>query len=408
MKLGYWKTWREIRKASSKKEGIFLYGRSEDWVHKAISSLPETNLLGIVDRNRDHHGSTYLDLKIGQFEEIENPKNYFFLITAGEFDGILDVLSKSGLTAGIDYACSPDFRDLRFIKEFTNIHVSAVIACSDYNDFTRARSSRMGGGLYKFDSSTKKIEKKAKGSYRQLQLVEGSVYAVEYVEGAIDQFDRDLNFVERYYLPGTNLCGIAYNEHRDCFYVSNAATDAILEVRLDTNDTAVLKHFMKKGMKREAHINDLCFHDGKLFVSYFSKSGNYKYGVFDGGVSVIDIDLNLEPQEIINGLWKPHSPSIFDGQFYVLDSMRGNLLSGKPNSQLQFPGFVRGLDKKKNIWAIGQSQDMYISEHIGSGRTISIDPGVYLCDNESHIQRFYPLPSIMNIHDIKITDVYTT
>ena len=229
---------------------------------------------------------------------------------------------------------------------------------------------------------------------------------MEYVVGRLDCFDLSYRLLFSVDLPGTNLCGLSYCSEDSVFYVANAGTDEILKYSLKTREIEKIQHFMRAGTKREAHINDLCVSDGKLFVSCFSKSGNYKFGVFDGGVSVIDLANDAEPMSLIDNLWKPHSPRVIDGYLYVLDSMRGTLCNGKFKQLLTLGGFVRGLDKMEGVWAVGQSQDMYISEHHGGNRTISIDAGLYLCDVNSNLSRFFACEDIMNIHDVRIFDVY--
>jgi hypothetical protein len=401
----YWKNWSEINKLSLEKKAIYFYGRSEDWVHKAVKSV-NSKIEGIIDRNLDYAGSQYLGLLVMPFESLENIKDYFFIITAGEFDGIVETLEDAGLIAGLDFACSPDFYDYNHVRNFSNTNAQFIISSSDYNDTSRARSSKVGGGLFFFDTSEGALIKKASGSYRQIEIVGDKIYAVEYVDGHLDVFDMHFNHISRIPLPGSNLCGLAHDPKTNKFFIANAGTDEILCYDLSCGRVSVLKHFVRSGTKREAHVNDLCFDNDKLFVSYFSASGNYKYGVFDGGVSVVDLKNDSTPVELISGLWKPHSPRTLSGYLYVLDSMRGELRTGKPKQHFNFSGFVRGLDKLNNHIAVGQSQDMYISEHVGTGRTISIDAGVYLCEEHNKLQKFFSMPGIMNIHDLRILNVY--
>ena len=75
-----WHTWHEIKTLAQGKKGIKLYGRSEDWVHKAQKSLKDVLVDGIVDRNPDYKNTTYLGLEVGPFEEIKNPSDYYLLL----------------------------------------------------------------------------------------------------------------------------------------------------------------------------------------------------------------------------------------------------------------------------------------------------------------------------------------
>ena len=66
-----------------------------------------------------------------------------------------------------------------------------------------------------------------------------------------------------------------------------------------------------------------------IFVSYSSKSGNWKLGQYDGGISEVHIrpggELDPDHEAVVKGLWSPHSPTILDGNLCYLDSMRGRL-----------------------------------------------------------------------------------
>ena len=87
-----WLTWDSI-KLAIKGRKTYLYGRSEDWVHKAVAKLPD-DLAGIIDREQEYHGKVYKSLTVMPLESIESIKECFFIITAGDFDGIVENLIK--------------------------------------------------------------------------------------------------------------------------------------------------------------------------------------------------------------------------------------------------------------------------------------------------------------------------
>lgn len=381
---------------------VALYGRSEDWVHKALTKLtlrPEV----IIDRNSNYHNDLFYDIRVRPIEDLANPKDFFFVITAGDYEGIVDGLESLGLSAGSDFSCSPDFRDYRLIKDFYDFSKRVVISCSDYNDQTRARSSSLGGGLFLFDMEETSLIKVVEGSFRQIELVGDLVYAVEYVIGELWVLDRELKVLDKWKLPGTNICGLAYDKNRNIAYSANAGNDQIYITDLSANGVLLetLNCFSRPGAKRESHVNDLVVSDDKLFVSCFSVSGNYKFGVFDGGVLQVDLMSQEVVGPLISGLWKPHSPRVIDGSLMVLDSMRGDLVYGT-GERLNIGGFVRGLDVADNLYFIGQSQDMYISDRLSKGSAIPVDPGFYVVDKASLASRFYPLPKLMNVHDLRV------
>ena len=61
-----------------------------------------------------------------------------------------------------------------------------------------------------------------------------------------------------------------------------------------------------------------------------------------------------------------------------------------------------GLDFYNDTIVIGQSQDMYLSDRVAQGDSVSVDSGVHLFDTDSKALRFVPINKIMNIHDLMV------
>ena len=280
------------------------------------------------------------------------------------------------------------------------------MSSSDYNDQSRARASRVGGGIFEFSTRDGSLTKKIEGSFRQVKKFGDFFISVDYVDKRLIAFDSNFELVQTIELDAPNYCGVAVDEEANTVYLANSGNDKILSITDFLTGTPKffdIDVFRQSGIKTESHINDLWLDSGKLFISYFSKSGNYKYGVFDGGVAHLDIDSGELYRDIIAGCWKPHSPIIHNGYLYVLDSMRGRVLNGVGDWALDIGGFVRGIDfAGGSIACIGQSQDMYISSRLNSGSTVSVDSGVYIVDFTTGAKRFCPLNNIMNIHDLKV------
>lgn len=400
-----WLDWFSLNRLVAAKSKIYLYGRSEDWVHKCLNKLA-VRPQAIIDRDPAYHGSYYHGLPIFPLNEVEDLSDSFFIITAGEYDGIIDGLLALGLTPGLDFACSPDFKDYRTVIEFHELNFEILISCSDYNDQMRARSSRLGGGFYIYNTKTAEIEKVATGSFRQFEKYSGQFVAVDYVSREVVFFDEKFNVKKTVALPKSNYCGLAIDHLNDVAFLANAGDDSIMALRDLSGDNPWFEELSvlpdRQGRNRESHINDLFFCDNKLFFSYFSRSGNYKYNVFDGGVSHFDFESGTLESESISNLWKPHSPRVIDGKLWVLDSMRGALVSGCGHERVEVGGFARGLDYLENVFVIGQSQDMYLSDRMSQGCAVSVDSGINLFDVTSGALRFLPINKIMNIHDLKI------
>lgn len=393
-----WLTWDDIRRAV-KGRRAYLYGRSEDWVHKAAPRLKD-ELVGIVDRELQYHGTLYKGLPVFPLESIESLKECYFVITAGDFDGIVENLIAHGLHPGVDFSCSPDFRDYQVLSKIKSHKVDVLFSSSDYNDVTRARGSRVGGGMFVLELPTGEIKRVATGSFRQFERSGDFIYAVEYVEKSLVQFDLDFKVVKKVGLGKPNYCGLALNSDDGLIYLANAGTDEISVFDMHSLEMVKKRRFNTNQLGAEHHVNDLCYFGGILYCSYFSYCGGFKRGVFDGGVSAIDMN-NEEamPVQLIGGLWKPHTPKFVDGRLAVLDSMRGRLLSGSPKPITRFSGFVRGMCKHENYWLIGQSEDMYVTDRMSMTEdAVLLNSGVYIYDDESKAAFFYVTPGIMNIH----------
>tara|TARA_B100000886_G_C20415166_1_gene488955 strand:- start:628 stop:1851 length:1224 start_codon:yes stop_codon:yes gene_type:complete len=406
--MNIWMSWQELNSVVASKKDIYLYGRSVDWVHKCLNNL-RVNPKCIIDREKTYHGKKYFDLEVYPIEKIKIHDEIFIIITAGDYEGIVDLLESRGLKPGYNFVCSPDFQDYKKLLSFHSKNFNILISCSDYNDQTRARASREGGGLYELNTKTFQLKKKLSGSFRQFDNYNSNLLAVDYVSRELLFINKDYKIEKKIQLNKPNYCGLAIDNQNHRAYIANAGDDTVLLIsELDKKKPKLSEiQFIKKpkGKNREAHVNDLYFFDDKIFFSYFSRSGNYKLGVFDGGVSHYDQNDGNISTEMISKLWKPHSPKIFNGKLWVLDSMRGKLISGFGSEYYNIGGFVRGLDFYNDTIVIGQSQDMYLSDRVAQGDSVSIDSGVHLFDTDSKALRFVPINKIMNIHDLKVLNI---
>jgi hypothetical protein len=398
----YWAEWSFIKQIASSREVVF-YGRSEDWIPKALKKIIPSC---IVDNNKAYSHTEYKGVIVktpseGLYSKKTKP---YVVITGGIYDGIVSELMNNGFIPGDDFSCCPDYKDFKVLEEMREHEGKLIISCSDYNEPTRARHSRMGGGLYLCDLTSGLIEKKVSGSFRQMDRRKDIIYAVEYVEGEVQAFDKDFHLVASYKLDAPNYCGIAYNETKDIFVLVNAAQDTI-----SIHDGASLsllerRHYSNKsdlGRSSEHHLNDVATEGESLYVSYFSHSGNWQKGVFDGGVSRFEINnIDLPPEILMSGLWKPHSPQIIDGNLCILDSMRGRFYKNTQEFSGEFQSFARGLEFDGKYYYIGSSEDMYMSDRFGHSNNIMLNAGFYMFDPKTKASRFYSMLNNMNIHDL--------
>ncbi|TFG66569.1 MAG: TIGR03032 family protein [Anaerolineales bacterium] len=117
------------------------------------------------------------------------------------------------------------------------------------------------------------------------------------------------------------------------------------------------------------HLNGLAMVDGKpKYVTTFGETdsaGGWRENKRDGGI-LMDVESN---QILTRGLSMPHSPRVYDGKLWVLESGTGGvgwfdpaaLAQGLYGSQFiqimaQLPGFTRGLDFAGPLAFVGLAQ----------------------------------------------------
>lgn len=402
----WWKTWAEINHKSQNKT-VILYGRSEDWIPKTLTKLLKSPNY-IVDRSPSYVDTYYRGIPVFLPERLlqEHPDDVYIIITAGEYEGIVTFLKENNFKAGCHFSCCPEYKDYSLLEVIRSYDQEIIASCSDYTDKTKVRYSRAGGGIYKYHIGPNQLTRLAQGSFRQIVQVGENIYALEYVKMKLFKFNRNFDVVETWPLSQPNYCGLAYNKKRDVLILIDAGQDTI-SIH-DIKSFRMLEQVrysgkVEKNITSHHHLNDVSVTDDYLYVSYFSHSGNWKKGIFDGGISEYHIDrLDSPPVRVVDGLWKPHSPKIIEGDLCYLDSMRGHLYTTNQMVAGEFPGFVRGLTHDGRFFFIGQSEDMYISQRFAKQNNIMLNAGIYLFDKQTKASRFYPMLDNMNIHDLLI------
>ena len=410
--MNIWKTWNELSNILKSKDNVFLFGRSEDWTSKVLKRIKEIKNISIIDNNKAYHNQTYMGVKIYDPKTIksENFEKSYIIICA-EPDSIVEELETRGFKADTDFCASPDLIDWGYLQNLKKNNSLLLVSSSDYFDLSRSRGSKNGGGLFLCDFELNKFEKKADGQFRQVLKVEDNFFVVEYVKKKIFVFDKQFKLLEKFDLDQSpdknekpNYCGLAFHEKSKKIYVANSATDIISEYDFNSFKKTSEIIFSEKSTTiddGQSHINDLTIMDDLLLVSYFSKSGLWRKGIFDGGVSEINLN-NYKITELISNLKQPHSPEVINNKICVLDSMGRNLFIGD-TVRCSFPGFVRGLAFDGQYYYVGQSEDMYTSQNFGGNNfTTMCNAGIYKVDVEKNISRFVSLYENMNIHDIII------
>jgi uncharacterized protein (TIGR03032 family) len=115
------------------------------------------------------------------------------------------------------------------------------------------------------------------------------------------------------------------------------------------------------GPDDRCHLNGMAFHDGKVhFVTALGETNTpfgWRPGMADSGI-VMEVPSG---RIIARGLSMPHSPRVINGQLYVLEGGRGQLLkidpvSGAKEVVVTLPGFTHGLAEYGGVLFIGLSK----------------------------------------------------
>lgn len=109
------------------------------------------------------------------------------------------------------------------------------------------------------------------------------------------------------------------------------------------------------------HLNGMAFHDRKVrFVTALGATNTpygWREGMASGGV-VMQVPSG---RIVASGLSMPHSPRVIDGQLYVLEGGRGQVLridpdSGETTVIAKLPGFTHGLAAHGGVLFVGLSK----------------------------------------------------
>ena len=376
---------------------VVFWGCSEDWVPKTQKILPQVSR--IVDINKALLKDSWRELTIMDPDEIKNQQdNIFIVITTGSVDSVVAHLLELGFIAERDFCYSPFFEDFSLASQLTNLKTELIFTSSDYGTRENVRGSSKGGGIYKLsiDGDEFFIDELMSGSYRQAQFYSDKLYAIEYVKNELQLFDSKFAMVRNIKLSSRHYTGLSVSDSK-LFLVSSA--DDIIEI-YERETLALLKQvpFSEKSFSDEGlhHLNDCYYDEGRLFFSYFSRSGAWRKEIFDGGISFLDIESD-EIVEVQSGLFQPHSPKIINDALHFCESPKGKVYSSSWETIAQTSGFVRGIAYQNGFYFIGQSETLYMKRAKSIGN-VMMNSGIYILEEQSKCMRFYPTFGIKNIH----------
>ena len=358
----------------------------------------------IVDNSSNLWGDKQFDLIVKNPTNLKNKnKKYFIIICTTSFNEVSEQLRQYGYKSNSDFIVSPILNDLRAINEMEELKKTLVFSSGG----VKSNNPNEGGGIYKLeiDGLSWNYDKKISGNCYGIIRYEKNFISVDANLG-IFEFDKNFKIIRSKKLPKHSRGhGVHYNEHRSEFYVTCSYLDAILvfDKKFKLKNKIQISNKINYDKTPHHHCNDCVSYKNSVYVSMFSKSGNWKLDSFDGAILEIDLIKNKVANSLKEDLWMPHNPKIINGSFYVLDSLRGTLRGNNFNVIGSFPAFTRGLAYDGNFFYIGQSRNRNFSRNIGINNNTSIDTGIVIFDEQKKISRFLQLSSkISEIHAIEI------
>jgi len=250
------------------------------------------------------------------------------------------------------------------------------------------------------------LDKFLDGASHGIKIVDECLYVINEVDGIV-KLDRRLQVLDKFSLPkGLRPHGIDFCSNRREWIVACSYGDGLLILDDD---------FKKKGFvsfskmsnffdgKAQHHVNDVCVIGSFAYASMFSLNGQYKRGVYDGGVIIVDLESHEQVGSLYGDLSNPHNISFHNGDLWILDSFDKVIYRGSSIVADGFPSFLRGFDIMPNgTMLLGQSKNRNLS--IKPNKTLSptyLDTSIIVFDAENNVAKTIPLASsVSEIHAI--------
>ena len=188
--MDIWLDWSSLKKILKRKKKVYFFGRSEDWVPKTLSKIKKQEIeITILDNNSAYKNTSFLGCNVVNPNVLKkfNFDTDYVVITA-EPETIIPELEKYKLEAGKNFCCTPQIKEWGKLQQIKNNSSTLIFSSSDYFDLSKARSSKLGGGIFIANVADQKYEKKIDGQYRQIIKHDKHYYVVEYIKKEIHIF----------------------------------------------------------------------------------------------------------------------------------------------------------------------------------------------------------------------------
>ncbi|MEL0137559.1 MAG: hypothetical protein VW806_08825, partial [Halieaceae bacterium] len=99
---------------------------------KALSKI-DKKIEGFIDNDESLHKKSFLGFPVKKLADWNfNFSTEFFVITPGQYEQIEDELLTKGYSPGVDFVCSPDFKNYLEIENILNRQCTILFSSPDY------------------------------------------------------------------------------------------------------------------------------------------------------------------------------------------------------------------------------------------------------------------------------------
>ncbi len=378
---------------------IVVFGASH-----LVDELDLSSISFIVDNNPDLQGTLHLGLSIKSPDILDGcGDKYEVIVCSTSVHEIRLQLESYGFIWGYNARIYEALNEIEKISELENHSFKFLVS----SGLPSTAKSFSGGGIHLVIENgdyptTKTIYE---GQTHGLIRLDNKGYAFTSQGEGVICMDDDLNLTDKIPLP-ISLRPHGLQRYEDLWVVVCSLEDCIIGIDdsgIEKFRYAITDKLQNYGTPQH-HCNDIAIIGDSAYVSMFSVTGNWKRGIFDGGLVEINLKSGISTT-IINNLTMPHSVTDEDGEIFILDSFKGRLLGRNFNEIAQLPGFVRGYDSDSDYYYIGESKNRNFSRMNNDRSPVSLDSKITVINKKLSFCRSIALPKhISEIHAVlKIT-----
>mgnify|MGYP001235303807 FL=1 len=378
---------------------IVVFGASH-----LVAELDLTSISFIVDSNPDLQGTSHFGLEIKSPEILQGAsKKFQVMVCSTSIGEIKQQLQSYGFTWGENafvYSALFEREKILDIEELSFQFLVSSGLPSNPSSFSRG-----GIHLVKEDGDYPSTEMIYEGPTHGLVRRIGQGYAFTCQGTGVICLNQDLKVIDEIPLPkGMRPHGL--RRYNDLWVIALSLEDSIIGI--DDAGKEIFRYSITDKVREtgiaQHHVNDVEIIGDFAYVSMFSVTGNWKHGIFDGGLVEINL-ISGSSKVIINSLTMPHSVTDEDGEIFVLDSFKGKLLGRNFNELAQLPGFVRGYDSDAEYYYLGESKNRNFSRMDNGRSPVSLDSRITIVNRKYSFCRSIQLPKhISEIHALLCLD----